>query len=118
MRVILVEDNGPTCRAMKQLLELEGIDVEPAQSVSSARERLRVTSADWLLLDLMLPDGEGELLLGEVRANNLPLRVAVLTGVNDRARLERLQALKPDLVMTKPFDPDALLRAMQAPAGR
>lgn len=115
VRVLLVEDNAPTSRAMAQLLRLEGAEVQTAPTLSSGRESLRRSSADWVLLDLMLPDGDGETLLSEIREHNLPVRVAILTGISDRSRLKRVQELEPELLMPKPFDPDSLLRAMMLP---
>ncbi len=113
MRVLLVEDNRPTARAMRQLLELEGIDVDSAANLSEGLSQLANTHADWVLVDLMLPDGDGEVLVQRIRDEHKSVRVAVLTGVIDPDRLAHVRDLGPDLVMSKPFDPDALLQMIQ-----
>ena len=107
MRVLLIEDYAPTRRAMKQLLELEGYDVDAAATVQEGLAGLDL-GPDWMLLDLMLPDGDGEQVLTEVRRRCLPVKVAVLTGVTDRDRLDRVSEMRPDLVLIKPVDPDKL----------
>lgn len=93
---------------MKQLLELEGYEVQAAATVSEGLLGLD-GAPEWLLLDLMLPDGDGEEVLTQVRSRHMPIKVAVLTGVTDRDRLDRVNSLKPDLVLIKPIDPDKLL---------
>jgi DNA-binding NarL/FixJ family response regulator len=57
-----------------------------------------------LILDLRLPDGDGKAVLEKVRADNLPTRVAVCTGVCDPGRLRDVQKLDPDVLLEKPID--------------
>ncbi len=69
---------------------------------------------DWVVLDLMLPDGDGETVLKKIRNDHLPSRVAVCTGAGDPARLAGVVALGPDLILSKPIDIFALLGACAA----
>lgn len=67
---------------------------------------------DAIVLDLMLPDGDGLIVLQQVRRQHLPSRVAVTTGTSDELRLEAAEALHPDLVLRKPIDLAELLRGL------
>ena len=67
---------------------------------------------DWVILDLMLPDQEGTALLRVIRAGNLPIRVVVTTGTEDLSLLATVTLLQPELLMKKPIDLGALLRAL------
>jgi len=63
---------------------------------------------DCLILDLMLPDGNGASVLKHVRESGLPIRVAVATGTSDPAMLAEVAALRPDVLYRKPLDAMAL----------
>ena len=57
-----------------------------------------------VLLDLMLPDGDGLAVLEAIRDRHLQAHVTVLTGVGDLDRLDRARSLKPDALLQKPVD--------------
>src|SRR3954453_8510172 len=59
---------------------------------------------DYLILDLMLPDRGGELILRRVRDADLKTRVAVTTGTDDAARLSVVRTLRPEALFEKPID--------------
>jgi len=67
---------------------------------------------DWLILDLMLPDGDGEKVLQALRSSGSPTRVIVTTGVYDAQRLQAVARLAPDALLHKPIDVRQLLRMM------
>ena len=57
---------------------------------------------DCIVLDLKMPDGQGEAILRKVRANGLPIRVVVVTtGVSDPARLAEVAGLHPDAMIQR-----------------
>ena len=57
-----------------------------------------------LVLDLGLPDGDGEAVLRQVRDKGFRTRVVVATGVVDQGRLKALAELGLDALLTKPID--------------
>ena len=59
-----------------------------------------------MILDLMLPDGNGIELLAEIRNTRRSITVAVVSGVTDQLKLHELTALKPDAIFGKPVDVD------------
>jgi DNA-binding response OmpR family regulator len=70
---------------------------------------------EWILLDLMLPDGVGTDLLRRLRFESVASKVCVITGCG-AGMLGEVEALGPDHIFTKPLDVDRLLDAMGAPA--
>ena len=66
-----------------------------------------------VLLDLMLPDGNGAELLELVRRENLPVRVAVVTAAGPGRFWDEAMRHRPDAVLRKPWDLDDLKKFMQ-----
>lgn len=101
-RLLLVEDDRVTYTALRVLLGTTW-DVTIATTLADAL-RLLDSVPDVVVLDLMLPDGDGAELLKRVRSLRLNSRVVVTTGSHDPARLNALNRLRPHAVMQKPID--------------
>lgn len=104
MRFLLVEDNVKLATALCDRLALEGHVADHAETLGAANDSIRTVSYDMILLDIMLPDGDGRDFLRSHRAKNDPTPVIVLTArseVSDRVGLLDLGA---DDYVTKPFD--------------
>jgi DNA-binding response OmpR family regulator len=103
MRFLLVEDNLELGEAVVARLSLDGHAVDHAKTLAEAHDWLAVADYDLMLLDVMLPDGDGREFLRKTRtAERLP--VIVLTArsqVSDRVDTLDLGA---DDYITKPFD--------------
>src|SRR4051812_3568911 len=105
VRVLVVEDDGPTGHALALLLKHHRYEVVSAHSVAEAISQLTSGPApDAVLLDLMLPDGDGLKVLETIQLRRLPSQVTVITGVGDLERLERAMKLSPRAVLQKPVD--------------
>jgi DNA-binding response OmpR family regulator len=110
--VLVVEDDRTARRAIALILKDSGFAVSEAATLAEALEKSAV-NPDWILLDLMLPDGNGIELLHRVRAGMLSSRVCVVTGCGPALQSEA-RNLAPDHFFTKPLDVDALLALMTA----
>lgn len=87
MRILLIEDEQRLQETIAAGLEKAGFAVDTAGTLSQARSAVLNTAYDALILDLMLPDGDGLELLHALRRDNNPLPVLVLTAkdtVEDR----------------------------------
>ena len=103
MRYLLVEDNTELAEAVVNRLALDGHAVDHAASLAEAQDCLAVAQYDLILLDVMLPDGDGRQFLTQNRAH-LDTPVIVLTArsqVSDRVGTLDQGA---DDYITKPFD--------------
>lgn len=110
--VLIVEDDPATGKALRRLFRLKGWSVTLATTVADALESL-TPPPYFILLDLMLPDGDGEDVLRRVRDENIPCRVGVCSGTNDVARLARVRDMGPDAIFQKPINFDAVCRFIE-----
>jgi DNA-binding response OmpR family regulator len=78
--VLIVEDDANLRLALEDNLRDEGYQVEVAATVKAAREALARTTPDVVVLDVMLPDGDGYTLCRELRQQGLPARILMLTA--------------------------------------
>lgn len=86
MKLLYVEDNNQDIDLTRRILARQApqIELETAGTLAEARRLLAgQPKYDLVLLDLRLPDGGGLELLAEIRDQDLPLPVVILTGSGD-----------------------------------
>lgn len=103
VRYLLVEDNTELAEAIVRRLALDGHAVDHATTLADAEDCLAGATYDLILLDVMLPDGDGRNFLSRNRAH-LVTPVIVLTARSQIS--DRVGALDQgaDDYITKPFD--------------
>jgi len=113
MRVLLVEDDRELRTTLSDALRVEGYEVVTAASLSEGRALLTHAEApDLLLLDLGLPDGEGEALLAELRRQR-GTPVLVISAREQDGQKVRLLDAGADDYLVKPFSVSELLARMR-----
>lgn len=118
MRVLLVEDTTGLGEAVRDQIRDDGHAVDWVQSLSFAQASVKATSYNLILLDLMLPDGNGFDFLKSLRKSGDSTPVIILTArdqVSDR--IEGLNAGADDYLI-KPFDLSELSARVSAVARR
>jgi DNA-binding response OmpR family regulator len=114
-KTLIVEDDAAAAHALVALLTKKGYQVETAGSVGDA-----LVGLQWqprcVILDLMLPDGNGVTVLRRVRKAGMPIKVAIVTGMHDPFGIDEITDLKPDAVFEKPLDVPKLMKWLQRAA--
>jgi two-component system KDP operon response regulator KdpE len=112
-RVLVVDDEPQIVRGLKIVLRSAGYAVEAAETKAEALAVLALRPPDALVLDLVLPDGQGVEVCEEVRRwSRLPILVLSAVG-DEREKVRALDAGADDYV-TKPFGTDELLARLRA----
>jgi DNA-binding response OmpR family regulator len=106
-----VEDDRATHSALRIILGQRGWEVSVADTLSGGLAEMEALHShlDCVLLDLMLPDGNGLTLFEELRSRRLPAGVIVTTGSNDPVILDQIKGLQPLAVFHKPINLTELL---------
>ena len=115
-RLLLIDDDTRLTAMVGDYLTGAGYAVVAVGSLAAGRRHLQSESFDALVLDLMLPDGDGLELCSEVRASprtrGLPLLMLTARG----EALDRIVGLElgADDYLPKPFEPRELLARVKA----
>jgi DNA-binding response OmpR family regulator len=114
--VLLVEDEEPLRRVLRELLEREGFTVVEASDGIQALDEVDRSAPDVLVLDLKLPrlDGYGVLNHLRARPSTAKLPVIVLTAKGDEENEVRVFETGANDFLTKPFRPRALSARLRA----
>jgi two-component system phosphate regulon response regulator OmpR len=125
-RLLLIDDDARLTTMVVDYLQANGYEVTTAGTLAAGRERLKQHTYDALLLDLMLPDGDGLDLTRELRADARTRRLPLLMLTARGEPPDRIVGLEigADDYLPKPFEPrellarvKALLRRSAAPLG-
>jgi type II secretory ATPase GspE/PulE/Tfp pilus assembly ATPase PilB-like protein/CheY-like chemotaxis protein len=118
--VLLVEDEEPLRRVLRELLEREGFTVLEAGDGVLALDEVDRGAPDIVVLDLNLPRLDGYGVLSHLRARpaTSQLPVIVLTAKGDEDSEVRVFEYGASDFLTKPFRPRALSARINALLGR
>ncbi|MFY0255257.1 response regulator transcription factor [Chitinophaga sp. 30R24] len=103
MKVLIVEDNRELSSGISDYLNGERYVCEPVYDFESAREKLSLFAYDCILLDIMLPDGNGLDLLKFIRKENISSGILIISAKD--ALDDKVNGLEggADDYVTKPF---------------
>jgi two-component system response regulator RegX3 len=113
-RVLFVEDEESISGPFSSALAREGFDPVVCGTLAEARASLSRGRPDLVLLDLMLPDGDGRDLARELRASGSEVPIIMLTARG--TELERVVGLElgADDYVVKPFSGAEVIARMRA----
>ncbi len=116
LSVLLVEDDRELRATLRDVLVVEGYDVTPSASLADARALLAhgqpAERIDLVLLDLGLPDGDGEVLLAALRRDHRMPIIVISARDDEGLKIELLDAGADDYLV-KPFGVAELLARMR-----
>lgn len=120
LSAIVVEDEPMLAKFVQSYLSFEGLEVRLASNRAEVVAEFRkLPIPDLILLDVMLPDADGFDILLRLRQHhalkNVP--VIMLTGKATRESVIKGLASGADGYITKPFEADALMRAVRTVVG-
>ncbi len=117
-RILVIEDDAVLGGALSQRLALEGFEPVWAQDCAQALAELRRRRPDFVLSDLVLPDGSGE----DVFRRALPwlgdTPIVFTTAYGEIDQAVRLVKAGADDYLSKPYDVDALIQRIRGRLAR
>lgn len=114
MKILIIEDEAAISKSIKNYFKANDVHCEEANNFKEAMAKIDIYDYDCILLDLMLPDGDGFDLLRHLKKKNKTEGVIIISAKETLdSRLEGFN-LGADDYLTKPFHLSELLVRMQA----
>lgn len=111
--ILCIDDDDNLRLVMTQYLQDEGYRVLNAESAATAMEKVDTSQIHVILLDLVLPDGEGLSLIPQFK-NNTDAGIIVVSGKNDTTEKIVCIEMGADDYITKPFEMRELAARIKA----
>ena len=114
MRVLLIEDEPTTAKAIELMLTTEGFNVYSTDLGEEGLDLGKLYDYDIICLDLNLPDMHGYDVLKKLRTAKVATPVLILSGVSEMDSKVRALGFGADDYVTKPFSPRELVARVRA----
>ena len=103
MKILIIEDETELAKSISEYLSGENYICEFARTFSEATDKIETFQYDCILLDIMLPDGNGLVILEELKRQNKQDGVIIISAKN--ALDDKIKGLQlgADDYLTKPF---------------
>ena len=118
-RILVVDDYSSVRTLLRVLLEAEGYRIMEASDGTEALEVAASIRPDLIILDLMMPELDGEHVIAQLHEDESlkDLPVLVLTAKQEALARVR-EVVGSENVFSKPFDPPELLTRIEALVGK
>lgn len=125
-KILVIDDERDIRIVMKQILELEGYEVDLAANGKDGLAKLAQNGADLVITDIIMPGIDGVATLGHIKKDHPELPVIVISGggnvapasyepgaISTSAFLASAQQAGADRMLTKPFERHEILAAIK-----
>jgi len=114
MRILIIEDEITLNQTLSDGLKEFGYKSDIAENLNDARYMIDIRNYNLILLDWMLPDGDGIEIIPEIKTKNHKTAVIILSARDDKE--SEILALKAgvDDYIKKPFDFEILMMRIEA----
>ena len=124
-KVVIIDDEEDIRFVLKEILVRAGFEVEVASNGSDGLDLLRKQGADLVVMDVIMPGKDGVETAYDIRMEFPNIKIIVISGggnvapmdyqptaIKTTAYLASATAAGADLTLTKPFDREELVNAI------
>ena len=115
--VLIIDDEAAIRESLQTLLEMEGFDVETADTGEDGLTQVAERPFDLVLLDLALPGRDGMEILSEIRTHDSRLPVIMITAFGTVENAVRAMQSGATNFVQKPWDNEKLLADVRTAVG-
>jgi two-component system, response regulator, stage 0 sporulation protein F len=108
--ILVVDENPGIQRSLKRFLTQSGYLVITADSAQNAIQIVDQTLPSLVILDVKMPINDGIELISAIKKSDHSLPIIIMTAYPTSFTRKRLLKYGIDAYVTKPFDPEEILR--------
>jgi YesN/AraC family two-component response regulator len=129
-RILIVDDERDVRDSLKRVLDLAGYLVRTAENASDALDQLGRMPTDLVITDIIMPKINGVQAIESIRKLFPLVRIVAISGggnfgissyqpraITTNAYLASAESAGAHMVLTKPFEPDDLIEAVEKVLG-
>ena len=115
-RVLVVDDDAVIRRLIRVNFELEGFDVAEVADGEACLDAVRAAPPDVVILDVAMPQVDGLAVTRQLRADPATggVKIVMVSARAQQADVRRGVEAGADAYLTKPFDPDVLIKTVRS----
>ena len=106
-RILVVDDEGPVCECVTQMLTQNGCAAESAGNANEALAKMEAQSFDLVITDFLMRGMNGRQLASVIKSFYPEIPIILLTGCFPSNPIDQI-----DCVVLKPFSPQQLWTAI------
>jgi len=111
-RLLLVDDDRPFVTRLGRAMETRGFEVETAESLSDAFQKIKIGAPDFAVVDMRLGDGNGLDVVAAIRKVKPDCKAIILTGYGNIATAVTAVKMGAIDYLSKPADADEVFSAL------
>lgn len=113
LTAVVVDDDRDSLDVFCEYLRMYNVNViGEGYDGESAVELYQKTRPDIIFLDMLMPKRDGVYALRKIRESNPKAKVVMITADLKKDATQRLEELRPDKIIFKPFDYDKITDAI------
>ena len=114
-KILIIEDDRDLARLLAARLESAGYESVVASDAYQGVQFAHKIIPDLIILDLILPAGEGLSVLKRIKLSGYTrgIPVVVLTGIKDEKYKQKVMGERVEAYLDKPYDADTLITTIQ-----
>ena len=112
-KILIVDDEQIVCDSVQKILSKKGYIIDKSLNVKEAVEKIKNTSYDLVIADLVIPNTSGMELLDIIKKYYPELDVIIITGYASYASAVKATKLGASNYLPKPFTPEELTKVTE-----
>lgn len=113
-KILLVEDNYNLSENVKEMLTIQGYEVSGIiDKAEGARSKIELNFPDLVLMDIQLSGKKTGIDLAEELRESMNLPIIFLTSSAGKNIVKKLEHIKPDGFITKPFTAESMITSIE-----
>jgi len=109
--IFIIDDDDQLLSLLRDVIEIEGWAAITAKTVMIAKQKLTTNDVDCFIVDVKLPDGDGNELIAYLKEHYQAPIIAISGAFDAHSQLDlpATSQFGADYHLSKPFQPDELL---------
>lgn len=109
LKVVIADNSAETLSILKDECEQKGMDVSVAENGAEALELIQKNNPDVVVIDSLLPMGDGLWVLNQLQSTNYDMKKIIFTSYATEIVIQKTMSMGIGFLILKPFSAENIL---------